>query len=212
VFRGGEMEIRESATAVRAISIGGVVATNFVIGIRYVWLIHKGRISPALAMWVFFTVAVVGSLLTYLAEGEYGLLDNVLNTADIALVGSVAIAIAFLGDRSTRFNRFDLGCLAAVVVILAVWGATGKHTIAHAAIQAILVIAYFPVVKRLWRSDRNTESFTMWIGLLVAPIFSLLSSKGTLATIYAIRAIISTALLLALMIRVELRRRGSDVA
>ena len=195
----------------RAVSIGGVMATNLLIGIRYIWLIRKGRISPALAMWVFFTIAVVGSLLTYLAEGEYGLLDNVLNTADIALVGLVAIAIAVWGDRSTRFNRFDVGCLAAVVIILAAWGATGKHTIAHAAIQAILVIAYFPVVKRLWRSSRNTESFTMWIGLLVAPIFSLLTSKGTLATVYAVRAIVSTALLLTLMIRSELRRRGSNV-
>ena len=191
----------------RVFSIIAVCTTNLLIGLRYVWLIRKGKISPALAMWVFFTIAVIGSLLTYLAEGDYGLLDNVLNSADLLLCGGVAIAIALWGDHSSRFNRFDLGCLVGVVVVLAAWALTRQHAIAHLAIQLILVIAYFPVIKRLWRSDRNTESFTMWIGLMLAPMFSLLSSQGDLATVYAVRAIICTALLLSLMIRVEIRVR-----
>lgn len=191
----------------RAFSIIAVCMTNFVIGLRYVWLIRKGKISPALAMWVFFSIAVIGSLATYLSEGGYGLLDNVLNSADLLLCGGVAVAIALWGDRSSKFNRFDLGCLGGVAGILVAWALTRQHAMAHLAIQLILVIAYFPVIKRLWQSDRNTESFTMWIGLLLAPMFSLLSSKGALATVYAARAIVSTALLLMLMIRVELRIR-----
>jgi hypothetical protein len=191
----------------RTFSIVAVCTTNLVIGLRYVWLIRRHRISPALAMWVFFTIAVIGSLITYLSDGEYGWLDNILNSADLILCGGVAIAIAIWGDRSSRFDRFDLGCLLAVIVILVGWAVTRQHVAAHLAIQLILVVAYFPVIKRLWRSDRNTESFTMWIGLMLAPIFSLLSSKGTLATVYAVRAILSTSLLLLLMIRVELRTR-----
>lgn len=196
-------------TALRLFSVSAVCATNLVIGVRYIFLIRRGRISPALAMWVFFTIAVVGSLLTYLAEGDFGLLDNILNTADLVLVSAVAAAIALWGDRSTRFTRFDLGCLAAVAAILAAWGLTRQHVASHAAIQAILAVAYFPVVKRLWSSERNTESFTMWIGLMLAPAFSLLSSRGMLASVYAVRAMVSTALLMVLMVRVELRsRRG----
>jgi hypothetical protein len=195
---------------VRELSIAAVVATNLLIGIRYCWLIRRGRISPALAMWVFFTIATVGSLLTYLAEGDYGLLDNILNTADIALVGFVSIWIALFGDRSTRFSRFDFGCLIAVSIIVAVWALTHRHAVAHSAIQAILVIAYFPVVRRMWRSNRNTESFFMWIGLLLAPIFSLLSSEGTLATVYALRAIVCTSTLLVLMIRAEWKGKAGS--
>ena len=194
----------------RNFSIIAVCLTNLAIGARYIYLIRKERISPALAMWVFFTIAVVGSLLTYLAEGEYGLLDNILNTADLLLVSGVAVAIALWGDRATRFTRFDFFCLGAVVVVLGAWAVTRQHVAAHTAIQAILVIAYFPVVKRLWGTGRNTESYFMWIGLMLVPGFSLLSSKGTLATVYAVRAIVSCALLLVLMTRAQLRSRRSN--
>jgi len=191
----------------RAFSIGAVVATNLLIGLRYVSLLRRQRIQPSLAMWVFFTIAVIGSLITYLAEGVYGLLDNILNTADLVLCGGVAIAIAIYGDRSTRFDRFDLGCLLAVVVILVIWAFTRQHVLAHAAVQLILVIAYIPVIRRLWSAERNTESYVMWFGLMLAPIFSLFSSKGMLATVYAVRAIICTAMLLLLMMRASVRAR-----
>ena len=192
----------------RTFSIFGVCAINFVIGCRYVWLLRQGRIRPALAMWVFFTIATVGSLATYLAEGDYGLLDNILNTADLFLVSTVALAIARYGDRSTRFTRFDFGCLAAVALILVAWGLSRQHVAAHLAIQAILVIAYIPVVHRLWEAERNTESYVMWIGLMIAPLIGLLSSRGTLATVYAIRSSVCPALLLLLMLRTTVRTRS----
>jgi hypothetical protein len=192
---------------VRIFSIFSVTAINLLIGIRYCYLIREQRISPALAMWVFFTIATIGSLLTYLGEGTYSPLDNILNTADILLVSVVSVFISLYGDKSTRFNRFDVGCLVAVLVIMVVWAFTRKHAAAHAAIQAILVIAYFPVIRRFWRSKKNTESFVMWIGLLLAPVFSLLSSKGLLATVYAVRSMVGPAVLLVLMTRFEWRGR-----
>jgi len=54
----------------RTLSIVAVCVINVLIGLRYVWLIRRDKISPALAMWVFFTIAVIGSLLTYLSEGD----------------------------------------------------------------------------------------------------------------------------------------------
>ncbi len=190
-------------------SLLAVVALNAFILIHYVRAIRKKRIQPALAMWVFFTIAVVGSFVTYLSEGAYSPLDNILNTSDIALVGLVSVAIALWGEKSSRFTRFDLGCLGAVVAILVFWGFTRQHAVAHLAIQAILVVAYFPVVKRIWEADRNTESFAAWIGMLLAAALSLLSSKGWLATVYAVRAVVCTSLLLALMTRAHVRGRGA---
>jgi len=183
----------------RIFSIASVCSINLIIGLIYIVQIRRRQIKPALAMWIFFTIATVGSLLTYLADGDFSPLDNILNLADFFLVFPVSLAILFYGGRSTRFNRFDVGCLIAVVLILISWILTRQNVIGHSAIQLILVIAYFPVVKRMWRAPRNTESYVMWVGLMVAPIFSLLSSKGLLATVYAVRSMVGPALLLLLM-------------
>jgi hypothetical protein len=197
---------------VREISIAAVIAINLFIGIRYCWLIRAQKIRPALAMWTFFTIAVAGSLVTYLSEGDFNLLDNILNSTDLLLVLSVSTAILVYGDRSTRFSRFDRGCLIAVLAIVVFWVFTQNHAVAHLSIQAILIIAYFPVVKRLWTADENTESFAAWIGMCLAPAISLLSSRGTLARVYSLRAILCTGALLLLMLRVEWRKRKAAAA
>jgi hypothetical protein len=193
---------------VRETSIIAVVAIYFFILVRYCWLIWKDRIKPAMAMWVFFSIAVGGSLVTYLSAGDYSLLDNILNTSDLVLVVTVSVFIFIFGDRSTRFNRFDFGCLIAVLVIVVFWLISQHHVVSHVSIQVILVIAYFPVISRIWKSNKNTEPFVVWIGFFLAPCISLLSSKGVLATIYSFRAIISISVLLALMVRAELKQRN----
>ena len=191
-----------------ALSIAAVLAINLFIAVRNTVLIRRGAIRPSLAMWVFFTIAVAGSLATYLSAGDFTPWDNILNSADLLLCAYVAVIIRLWGDRSTGFTRFDTGCLVAVMVILAFWVFSREHAAAHSLIQLILVIAYIPVVQRLWNSRENTESFAVWTALMLAPVFSLLSSKGTLATVYAVRAIVSTGLLMLLMARAERRARA----
>lgn len=188
---------------IRNISIASVSILNLAITIWYCWLTYKQRIKPALAMWIFFTIAVAISLTTYLESDNFSLWDNILNTTDLALTTIVSLAIYFFGDQTSRFSRFDKGCLLAVLIILAFWLITKNHVITHMLTQSILVIAYFPVVSRLWKSRENSESFIIWIGMLLAPVLSLMSSKGTLATIYSVRAIVCILILLLLMVRVE---------
>jgi hypothetical protein len=192
---------------VRELSIIAVIAISVFITARYCWLVWKRKIKPSLAMWVFFTIAVGGSLLTYLMEGDYGLLDNILGSTDLVQVVSVSIAIAIFGDKSTKFTKFDKGCLIAVLAIVVFWVLTQNHIAANISIQAIMVIAYFPVVRRLWGAYENTESFAAWIGMLLAPVVSLFSSRGILATVYSLRAIVSIVVLLMLMSRAERRSK-----
>jgi hypothetical protein len=180
---------------------------NLFILVTYSWMLYKRKISPSLAMWTFFSIAVAMSLITYLAKDSYSLADNILNATDLVLVVLVSVAILIFGDRSTKFNTFDLGCLVAVILIVGFWFYSSNHLVTHISIQAILVVAYFPVVKRMIQSKRNTEPFSVWIALLLAPIISLFSSEGILASIYTYRAIACTSLLLILMIRIELINR-----
>lgn len=143
----------------RETSIIIVVAINLFILVRYCWLIWKKRVKPALAMWVFFSIVVGGSLVTYLSSGDYSILDNMLNTSDFILVVIVSLFIFIFGDRSTRFNRFDIGCLITVLGIVVFWLISQHHVVSHVSIQVILVIAYFPVISRIWKFNENTESF-----------------------------------------------------
>jgi hypothetical protein len=185
------------------LSIFSVILITIFLTIRYTWLVVKKMVKPALAMWVMFSVAVGMSLLTYLAEGNYGFLDNILNTVDLIYVIAISLAIIIFGDKSSKISKFDLACLGAVLLIVVFWILTQNHLVTNFFIQTILVIAYFPVIQRMLKTRENSESFLIWGGMLIAPVFSLLSSKGMLATIYSVRAIVCVGLLLVLMLWVE---------
>lgn len=195
----------------KELSIYAVAIITLVIMIRYILLLVRKEIKPALAMWIFFSIAIIMSLITYRREGGYGLLDNIMNTVDLIYVVTVSIAIFLFGDKSSKFTRFDRGCLIAVLIILLFWIITQNHRVTNILMQAILVIAYFPVVKRLIESKENTEPFSVWIGMLLAPALALISSKGTLATIYSVRAIICISILLLLMLRIEFLKTKNNL-
>jgi hypothetical protein len=183
----------------KTFSILSVCLITLFLLIRFIWQLVKQEIRPALAMWLIFSAAVIMSMITYLHSGDYGFLDNIMNAVDVVYVLSITTAIAFWGDNSSKINRFDRSCLVVVIVIIVFWIFTQNHILTNILIQSILVIAYFPVVKRLIKSRENSESFLIWTGMMIAPALSLLSSKGILATIYSVRAIICIALLLSLM-------------
>lgn len=182
-----------------------VSVTNVIILVRYIYLLYKKEISPSLAMWTFFSLAVGISLFTYFAEGQHAISDNILNFTDLIMVVSVTLAIVIWGDVSTRFNRFDVGCLLAVAGIIIFWILSDNHIVTNYAVQSIMVISYFPVVKRMAHQKKNTEAFSVWIMMFVAAGISLLASEGWLASVYAIRAMVCTGALLLLMLRIELK-------
>jgi len=184
-----------------------VSVTNVIILVRYIYLLYKKEISPSLAMWTFFSLAVGISLFTYFAEGQHAISDNILNFTDLIMVVSVTLAIVIWGDVSTRFNRFDVGCLLAVAGIIIFWILSDNHIVTNYAVQSIMVISYFPVVKRMAHQKKNTEAFSVWIMMFVAAGISLLASEGWLASVYAIRAMVCTGALLLLMLRIELNSR-----
>ncbi len=176
---------------------------------RYIFLLQKKKIRPALATWTFFSLAVGISLFTYFSSGNgnYTLADNVLNVADFILVTGVSIAIFILGDATSRFDRFDLLCLGGVGLVTVFWILFNQPVITNFAVQTIMVLSYFPVVRRMMNQKKNTEDFPIWIALMVAPVISLLAGKGLLASVYAVRAILCTGALLLLMLRIEFLSR-----
>ena len=192
----------------KTFSILSVTIITVLLAVSYISQLLKKQIKPALAMWVMFSIAVAMSLITYLKEGNYGFTDNILNSVDVIYVITVSVAIAIWGDHTSKITRFDLGCLVVVGLIVVFWLFTQNHLVTNFMIQTILVIAYFPVVKRLFETRKNTEPFLIWFGMMIAPVFSLLSSKGLLATVYSVRAIICVGTLLLIMLWIEFADRN----
>lgn len=190
----------------------GVLLINSIILFRNSYLTIKKRIEPSLAMWLFFTIAVVGSLFSYLLEGGYSPLDNILNTSDIILCSVLSLVIFLFGGNEARFNRFERICLAIVLLILTYWYFSKAHFATNLSLQLIQFIAYVPVYNRMWKAGRNTESFMTWILLLLVSGLSLFTAKGTLALIYSSRATFCVGALLLLMIRLEMKNQKKKPA
>lgn len=182
-----------------------VIVLNLIINIHYVRLTLMKKIKPSLAMWLFFLIAVVGSLFSYLLEGDFTPWDNILNTSDILLCLSMVVVIALFGDNFMKFNKSDYLCLLAVVFILIYWFFSKRHFNTHLSLQVIQALAYIPVFQRMLKSKRNSESFSVWILVLLISIISLFTAKGTLAYVYSIRAIVCVSLLLLLMFYLEIK-------
>ena len=184
-------------------SLYTVTIINILVTAIYISLLVKKKIKPTLSMWIFFSIAVVMSLKTYLSEGNYGFLDNIMNTTDLVMVLTISVAIFIFGDKKSRFNRFEVGCLIAVMSIVIFWFFTKNHKLSNLLIQGIMVIAYIPVLRSVLVNKEHNESIIVWIGMLIAPFIALISSKGLLASIYSVRAIICVGVLLILMLRIE---------
>jgi len=188
-------------------SLISVSIITILLTIKYINLLVKQQTQPALAMWIMFSVAVGMSMITYLAEGEYGFLDNIQNTVDLFYVAVITTSILIFGDKKSKISRFDLGCLGAVFLIVVFWIFTQNHLVTNFLIQSILVIAYFPVIQRMIKTRENSESFIIWLGMLIAPAMSLISCKGLLAIVYSVRAICCIVLLLLFMAWIEISAR-----
>lgn len=184
-----------------------VIVINTIFCVRYCILTISKKIKPSLAMWLFFTIAVTGSLFSYLLESNYTVWDNILNSSDLILCAVITTVILMFGAKESRMDRFDLLCLTVVVLILLFWLLSKAHFSTHISLQIIQLIAYIPVIRKMIKSGENTESFFAWILLLLVSAISLFSAKGILAVVYSLRATICVAILLIIMSVLEFRSR-----
>jgi hypothetical protein len=175
--------------------------------------IYRGKVKPTFATWLFLALATILSLITdYRETGAAGLLANSFNLVDTIAVLFIFIIVLFLKDSRRAFTSFEKGCLAAVIVIFILWLLSGQNVLAHLAIQAILVIAYLPMLVKLWYATENTESLGTWFFDFSASCFGLiepLRAMAFLPLVYVIRSIISTLVTVILILRIP-RKQGSN--
>lgn len=173
--------------------------------------IKNGKVKPVLATWLFFVLATILSFVTNFKQtGVSGLFADAFNIVDTFATLIIFLVIIFNKNTNKSFNKFEKGCLTAVFIIFLVWLISGQNILAHLAIQAILIIAYLPTLIHLWKSEKNTESLSMWSFDSTASALGTIEPLRTMALlplVYGIRAVISTLAVIVLIIRLKIQNK-----
>ncbi|MCX6713392.1 MAG: hypothetical protein NTY66_04265 [Candidatus Vogelbacteria bacterium] len=173
-----------------------------------------GRIAPTLSTWLIFLVATILQILTYKwASKEHGWFTNVYAITDTIAVGITVLLIFFFGKKvKRRFRRIDVRCLRGAGAVWLVWGfgmavLPNSSLICNFAIQAIMVLAYFPTWGKLWRAKQKTEPYSVWVVNEFTALLGLslvLPKHDWISIVYSVRAIVSVLIVLLLLFRLDI--------
>ncbi|MFA5773371.1 MAG: hypothetical protein WC908_01715 [Candidatus Paceibacterota bacterium] len=187
-----------------------VWAVGFVMllfSLRYIYLIKKQKISPALSTWVVFLLGTILSLVTYAIAEDHDFRSGILNTVDVASVSIIIIAIIIYRDKNRKIKPFDRWYMIGIGLIV-LYGFLSKDAWNSNIFTQILIgVGYIPTFQKLISEKKNTESFSTWsLSILsgVIAFYPAIVDGNSLAIIYATRAIIIVSLLMLTMLYFEI--------
>jgi len=182
-----------------------------VFGAWYVLMILEDKTHPVFAMWLFFSLATILGMVTYVMDrkSKGGLVTNIANTVDVVMTTSILVVLfVHSKDILATFGRVEVICLIGVAITFLYWLTRRDSKTTNLAVNAIITIGYIPLFFRMWYAHVNTEPLGPWGMILVAQVIALYNptkERDFLARVYAYRAVVLVLILLALMIRVEMR-------
>lgn len=192
------MKIFCAISVVLAIAVGNM---------WYIYHIFKKSIFPTVSTWIIFSTATILNLLSFLVATKRDFLGGVMCITDAASCFVVMVVCVFyLKSSKLRFKPFEKYYLASASLIVIFWGISNNAFISNLLFQALITIGILPTVQTLLLTKRNPESFFLWGSGMVASLLSFYPAMGnTLAIIYSLRSLVGILIVLALMIRLELK-------
>ena len=154
------------------------------------------------------------SFATYWTSPKHSLISNASNAASvISAIANLATA-AYLERGRFYFSLFQKWCLwiSAVITlfwVLLVWGFHGTGIVPNILTQVLMVVGCLVTAKKLWGAKRNTESLFTWWCITIASAIAFYTgvvSHDGLATLYAVRATLTSGTIVWLMHRAERRQ------
>jgi hypothetical protein len=188
----------------------GIVVCITAYASIYISGIIRGTVKPVLATWLFLSVATVLSFVTNFSEsGMRGMFANAYNIVDSIATVAIFIAVLFANNLRKTFTTFEKACLGSVFLVFIAWLVSGQNILAHLCLQGILVIAYLPTLVYLWNAHESTESITTWSLNALAAMFGIvepIQTRALLPIVYGVRSILSCIAVVALTIRLQMRK------
>ena len=189
--------------------------------IWYLYLVVRNQIKPVLASWIVMSGTVILSLVTYMTGPKHSLISNITNVVSVGTILSITLVVgglSFWRKEWVPFSVFQKRCLIVAAIIAILWvvvkfrvfGIRGNAVVPNILTQVLVVIGYIPLFKKLWSAPKNTEStFTWWCVLLssVVGLIPAIIGLDPLAIIFALRSILTTAIVVCLIDRLERKSR-----
>lgn len=201
----------------REISVVITCLLSVITNVYYLQLIIRNRVQPVLASWVILAVTTSLSFWTYWNSPQPTLQANIGNTLSFLSCNTILVTLLVLQWRQgwprMKFNHFQERCLATSAFIIIFWwgarylfGGQNAATISNILTQILMFMGYWVLAERLWRSEKNTESLTMWSGAFAASVVSVIPAileHDKLAMLFGARALVTSGVIIALILRLQ---------
>ena len=202
----------------RLVTAALTAVTMLVATVWYVYLVVRGRIAPVLASWIILATTMTLSYAAYWHAPNHTIAGNIGNLTGV--VSTVAILASIIGREwktgwgRSRFNAFQMQCLAGAGVIIVIWsilrfviGGGSAAFISNVLTQILMVIGYVALVERLWTTRKERESLFSWTFIFLASSLSfgpaLYPATDWLGLLYAFRATVTSGIAVWLISKIR---------
>ena len=178
----------------------------------YCYQILREKVHPPPATFIILSFTFPLAFYMYTQNLGWSFTANIGLTTAIASVWIVAAflltKLSFQKKLHIEINIFQRITILVSVLILVFWLITKDQLISYVLLQVSALISYIPVIKNLWKAERNRDSIIFWGSLFLSTCvasYAAYERNDIQSWIYIARAIPSTITVLVLMIRIELK-------
>ncbi len=197
------MEIYEISVWITAIIM---MAGSF----YYCLEIKRGVVSPPPATFIIASATFSLSLFMYSRKPGWSFSANIGLTSAFLSAWTVCIYLTTKllkeGNFFLSINNWQKFALMSALIVFIVWLVTDNAFLSYVLLQTAALIAYTPVIQKLWNAKKNTESLVFWGSLLLSSLvasYAAFERNDIEAWIYICRAVPSTLLVIVLILRLK---------
>lgn len=176
----------------------------------YCYEIKKGTVSPPPATFIITAVTFTLSLFMYSRKPNWSFTANIGLTSAFLSAWTICIYLTIKLLKEGKFflsiNNWQKFAFTSALVVFIVWIITDNAFVSYVLLQLAVLIAYTPVIQKLWNAKKNSESLTFWTSLMLSSLvasYAAYERNDIEAWIYILRAVPSTLLVIILILRVK---------
>jgi hypothetical protein len=168
--------------------------------------ISRGLVSPPLATFIIASITFTLALFIYTRKPSWSFSANIGLTTAFASAWTVCTYLIAKLLREKRLllsiNNWQKFSLLSAIAIFVLWVLTDNAFVCYVLLQVAALIAYTPVIQKLWNG--GSDSLVFWCSLLLSSLvasYAAYTRNDLEAWIYILRAVPSTLLVVGLILK-----------